>query len=73
MNPSSSSMISRLWLGALLLILIGPEVTAARGKKAEWDQAVAAALVGSIVVLLTVGVALLARLFGLRVGLHHGG
>ncbi|OGQ84021.1 MAG: hypothetical protein A3F90_14615 [Deltaproteobacteria bacterium RIFCSPLOWO2_12_FULL_60_19] len=33
----------------------------------------AAAVVGTIVVLLTVGVALVARLFGLRVGLHHGG
>lgn len=33
----------------------------------------AAAVVGTIMALLTVGVALLARLFGLRVGLHHGG
>lgn len=33
----------------------------------------AAAVVGTIMVLLTVGVALLARLFGLRVGLHQGG
>lgn len=43
MNPGSSSMISRLWFGALLIILIGPQLALAQARKPEWEQTLAAA------------------------------